>query len=374
MHNLKRLAFLVILVSALCVTATAVTRSRQQTDAQVNESNQLIRTGVALLEQNKLDEGLTTLSKASQLNPKDFRPHALSGLAYMAQMKLKSASEAFGRAILLQPQETRLYLLKATADARRSATDEAIKTSRQALAIDPNYAEAYAMIGEALRWDEDRSAEAITALQTAIKLKPELLSAYETLGNVLKDSKDEKTAEEVFRKGIAADPKRMSGRFALGRMLVKQGRLAEARELWTGRTSDEDNTMPRFIDLLDRAEKLKRATDALAKKPDDADAILEMGLAVMEGDSWVSDGRQERAIEYFRKALTLRPNFAQAQYAIVKAYIQIASVFKDENKNVEREMALLKKLDAKLADELEGYRKKYQGPIITTGSPVKVDQ
>ena len=374
MNNLQRLAFLVILVSALCVTATAVTRAGQQTDAQVSESNQLIQTGVALLEQNKLDEGLSTLNKASQLNPKDFRPHALSGLAYMAQMKLKSASEAFARAISLQPNETRLYLLKATADVRRSASDEAIKTSRQALAIDPNYAEAYAMIGEALRWDKERSAEAIAALQTAIKIKPELPSSYETLGNILKDGKDEKAAEEVFRKGMGADPKRMSGRFALGRMLVKQGRLTEAREIWVGRTSEEDNTMPRFIDLLERAEKLKRATDALAEKPDNPDAILEMGLAVMEGDSWVFDNRQKRAIEYFRKALTLRPNFARAQHAIVKAYIQIANVFKDENKNVDREMALLKKLDAKLADELEEYRKRYQGGIITTGPPVKVDQ
>jgi len=102
----------------------------------------------------------------------------------------------------------------------------------------------------------------------------------------------------------------MTGRFALGRMLVKQGRLAEARQIWAGRTSDEDNSFPNFITLLDRAEKLKAATDALAQRPNDPDALVAMGLAVMEGDSWVVDRRQERAVEYFRQALKQKPGDA----------------------------------------------------------------
>jgi tetratricopeptide (TPR) repeat protein len=72
---------------------------------------------------------------------------------------------------------------------------------------------------------------------------------------------------------------------------------------------------------------LKRATDGLAQKPNDPDALIEMGMAVMDGDFWVVDGRQKRAIEYFRRALTLKPNYARAQYSIVKAYIQIAATF-----------------------------------------------
>jgi thioredoxin-like negative regulator of GroEL len=104
------------------------------------------------------------------------------------------------------------------------------------------------------------------------------------LAEYLNRRKDEKGAEEVFRQGMAADPKHMGGRFALGRMLVKQGRLSEARELWEGKTSDEDRTMPQFIELLKRAENLKRATDALATRPKDPEALIDMGLAVMEGD------------------------------------------------------------------------------------------
>jgi hypothetical protein len=56
--------------------------------------------------------------------------------------------------------------------------------------------------------------------------KPTLPRPYDALGGALESAKDEKGAEEVFRQGMAADPKHMGGRFTLGRMLVKQGRLS----------------------------------------------------------------------------------------------------------------------------------------------------
>ncbi|HRH40066.1 MAG TPA: tetratricopeptide repeat protein [Pyrinomonadaceae bacterium] len=75
-----------------------------------------------------------------------------------------------------------------------------------------------------------------------------------------------------------------------------------------------------------------------------------IGFTVMDGDSWVSDGRQVRAIEYFKKALELKPKFAMAQYGICKAYIQIADI--DKSKNVDEELAKLNKLDFNLAKEI----------------------
>lgn len=384
MNSLKTFLALFAITGGLAgpaVAATAIVQSRSQTQAaarggtqepQGDDADGLLRAGYRLYQQQKFDEALANYARASRLRPDDFRPHALSGIVYLEQMKLKSASEAFGRAIPLRPQDKQLYLLKATADSGRGAKEEAVAACRKALEIDPAYAEAHAMMGDTLRWDKKRRGEAIAAYQSAIRANPNFLPPYEPLGDLLADAKDEKGAEEVFRRGMAADPKRMAGRFALGRMLVKQGRLAEARELWDGRTSDEDRTFPNFVVLLKRAENLKRATEALAQKPNDPEALVEMGLAVMEGDSWVVDGRQERAVVYFRKALALKPGYARAQYGICKAYIQIADTYENKKKVVDEELAKLRRLDAALAAELEEYRKNYVGGL--RGTPVSVDK
>ena len=383
MKKLQCLIAVCAVVSGLSLSAALVASTQPQSQIRISlvrdgqqtqstETDDLLRAAYALYRQRKFDEALANLNKAAGISPKDFRPHALAGYVYSAQRKLKSASESFAAAIRLQPQRKELYLAKAEADYLRNAHEEALEACRKATAVDPNYAEAYAMIGDLLRFDEKRRAEAIAALQSAIRINPRLPEPYDYLGGILESAKDEKGAEEVFRKGMAADPNHMAGRFFLGRMLVKQGRLSEARELWQGRTSDEDRTYPQFIELLKRAENLKRATDALAQKPNDPDALVDMGLAVMDGDSWVVDGRQKRALVYFNQALKLRPNFARAQYGIVKAFIQGVDGSKDEKKIVDRELAKLRHFDAKLADELEEYRKNYVGGIRV--APVKIDQ
>ena len=337
-----------------------------------DDVNQLLRDAFELYKQKKYDEALAKCVKAAQLAPKDFRAPLMSGLVYMAQWKMKSASEEFAKAIALKPDDKQLYLFKAKADNLRDAKEEALAATRKALEIDPSFAEAYLLIGDILRFDEKRRDEALAAYRSALKIKPDLPEPYENLGEMLLEAKDEKGAEEIFRKGMEVDPKKMAGRFALGRLLVKQGRLKEARAVWEVRTSDKDDTFPNFIDVLERAEKLQEATAALAKNPNDPATLVRMGNAVMEGDSWVVDGRQERAITYFKKALKIKPNFAPAQYGITKAAIQIADTFESKKKAVDEELEKLRKIDPKLAAEMEEYRKNYSGGIKT--APLNTDQ
>lgn len=339
----------------------------------LDEFDDLIKDAFQLYSQRKYEEALAKCVKAVELRPSDFRPHYISGAVYMAQWKMKSASEAFAKAIFLNPKEKSLHVNKSRADRHRNEREEAVAAAREAIKLDAAYAEAYVALADALSIGAKDYSEIIEAYRTAIKLKPTLFNAYKDLGMFLSVSKDKKGAEEVYRNVMDLDPNKMIGRFELGRLLVEQGRLKEAREVWDGRKSDKDNTFPNFITLLERAEKKKNAEDALAKKPNDPEALLQMGLMVMDGESWVVDGRQEKAIVYFRKALEKKPDFAQAQYAICKAYVQMADTFKSKNKETDEEIAKLRKMDAKLADEITQYRKTYSGGL-RTGPPPPKDQ
>jgi cytochrome c-type biogenesis protein CcmH/NrfG len=360
---MKNIALLLLFLMGFASGVAAVSNQSQTADAQ-----QLLQTAFDQYRAKKFDESEASCLQALKTNPNDFRFYALLGYIYAAETKMKSASESFAKALKLKPDSKELYMAKSQVDLLRNAHDEALAAAQQAVKVDPNYVDAHVMVGTLLRWDKGRQSEAITAYETAIRLNPHSWQAYEELGEIFEQQKDEKRAEEIFRKAMAADETGMAGRFNLGRMLVKQGRLNEARELWDHRVSDVDNTHPTFIELLTRAENLKKATEALAKNPDDPSALLDMGLVVMEGDSWVVDGRQKRAIEYFRKVLRLKPDDAHAQYAIVKAYIQLADVYKDENKNVDIELKKLREMDAKLADEMVEYRKSYHGGLIAPAS------
>lgn len=289
---------------------------------QSTDTEKLLSTGYQLYSQGKYSEALAKATQAIALSPNDPRPLVLSGLIYAAQMKLREASAFYAKAIPLELMQNQgatterrvveLYLLKAEVDLVRGAAREVVAATRKALESDPNSAKAYGLMANAGRGNAKVRPEVIAVLRSALKTNPDFLRLYPLLAELLEEAKDFNGAEEVYRQAMAIDANHMLGRFALGHMLIKQGKLAEAREVWEGRTSDEDNFRPQFIELLRRAENLKRATEVLAQKPGDPDALVEMGLAVMEGDHWVVDSRQKRALVYFRQALKLKPNHARA--------------------------------------------------------------
>lgn len=337
---------------------------------------ELMRAAIAAHQQGKQGEAETKAKQALAITPKDPKIHIILAYIYIAQEKAKEASEAFGAAIKLDPTDKDVYLVKAQVDSIRGERAEALKGVKKALELDPKFADAHLLLGQLLEKNVNNTDKAIAEYQTALSLDPKLYKAHEALGEIFYDKKDLKSAEEHYKQSIALDPQHMAGRSDLGRMLVEQGRLVEARALWEGRTSDEDSMRPTFFAMLTRAENLKRATEAAAQNPDDPVALVDLGLAVMEGDSWVLNDRHERALVHFRKALALKPDYARAQYGIVKAFIELASyadykTASAENKKVDVEMAKLRKLDPKLADEMADYRRTYQGGLIvdTTKKP-----
>ena len=77
--------------------------------------------------------------------------------------------------------------------------DAAVKSYRQAIAMNPNSAEAYSLLGSALA-QAGNYRDAEEALRKAVALKPDFAEGYYHLGNFLKSQGKESEAQEAFRK------------------------------------------------------------------------------------------------------------------------------------------------------------------------------
>ena len=80
-----------------------------------------------------------------------------------------------------------------------------MSAAKQAIKLDPGYAQAYLMVGTLLRWDKQRQAEAITAYETALSINPQLWSAYDELGAIFESANEQKRAEDPRHKACLSN-------------------------------------------------------------------------------------------------------------------------------------------------------------------------
>jgi Flp pilus assembly protein TadD len=89
---------------------------------------------------------------------------------------------------------------------------------RAAIAINPEYPEAFFMLGTALK-QQGELAESETALRAAIKFDPNNPGPYNTLGQLLRQKGDMERSRKAFEEGAKVKQKKEA---ELGKMLQKK--------------------------------------------------------------------------------------------------------------------------------------------------------
>ena len=181
------------------------------------------------------------------------------------------------QAIALKPDFAEAYSNLGNALKDKGHLDEAIAACAQAISLKPAFAEAHNNLGNALK-DKRQLSEAIAAFRRAIDLKPSLAEAHNNLGNALQGKGHWNQAIAAFRQAIKLKPEFAEAHNNFGNAMESKGKLDEA---------------------------IAAYMQAIALRPDFAEAHSNFGNAMKD------KGHLNEAIAAYRRAIALEPDLAQ---------------------------------------------------------------
>ncbi len=139
---------------------------------------------IALHQQGKLADAERIYREVLRQQPNHFVALHLLGVVALQTRRTEQAIELFGRAIALKPDFAEAYSDRGLALRKLKCLAEALASYDQAIALMPNFAMAHNNRGNVLL-DLKRHAEALASCDQAIALNPDLAIAYYNRGNAL---------------------------------------------------------------------------------------------------------------------------------------------------------------------------------------------
>ncbi len=195
--------------------------------------------------------------------------------------------------------------------------DSAIQQFDQALKVSPNYAPAYAGLGEAY-WrgyqanrGKDWLDRAKTSCEQAMKSDPRLAEAHTCLGNLYNDTGHYQDAAAEFQRALTLDPENTTALAGLGLAYELLGKPSEAETTYKKAIALRPNYwavynwlgafyfgQARYADAASMFEKVVELA------PDNQRGLLNLGA------TYLYMGRYEDAINALTRSIQLRPTLA----------------------------------------------------------------
>jgi adenylate cyclase len=211
------------------------------------------------------------------------------------------------------------------------ARDKAIvRFCEQAVALDPNYAQAWALLGLAqleLRFVHGLDHNGLPAAERAIELNPNLPEGHCIKARYLEEAGHAKEAEEQIRSALKLDPESWEVNREAARILFRSGHIRESIPFFEKAASLMETDWRNSAMLItcydatgDAANARKAAQRAvarmevvIARDPTNCSALA-MGAGAL-----AALGDQERARDWARRALLLDPDNLLGRYNIACA-------------------------------------------------------
>ena len=199
--------------------------------------------------------------------------------------------------------------------------NEAIATYKEAIRVQPSYADAHNSLGLAL-YAQGKRDEAIAAYKEAIRLEPDLADGYNNLGNALSDEGKRDEAIAAYREAIRLKRDFAFPHYNLGNALHRQGKRDEAIAAYKEAIrvqpsyADAHNNLGKVLsDQRKFDEAIAELREAIRLKPDMVNAHCNLAFALK------AQGKLEEAIVEYKQAIRLEPDNAGAQNNLAWALV-----------------------------------------------------
>lgn len=251
----------------------------QALELQPNFAEVRANIGSMYFKMGRLEEAIAYYQQAIALSPDLAGAHWNLGKVYHKHGDIEAAIACFKRTSELNPQlvGADFHFNLANRLFSQGKRDEAIESYEKAIAIKPDWAEAYGNIGSA-RLQQGDLDSAIASYLQAVALKPELEVLHFNLGNSYLQQNKYEEAITHYQNTLRIKPDWPEVHANLGSCFSMQGRLEEA---------------------------LTSYQEALRLKPDWAEVYCRMGH-IQKQD------KPLEAIVHFEKAIECNPKFSEA--------------------------------------------------------------
>jgi tetratricopeptide (TPR) repeat protein len=242
------------------------------------------------------------------------------GVTYRKSGMNKEAIDAYKQAIRIDPDFADVHYDLGIAYSKSGMYKEAIKAYEQAIRIIPDFADVHYGLGVAYG-KSGMYKEAIKACEQAIRIDPDFAKAHNNLGTAYDKSGMNKEAIDAYKQAIRIDPDFAKAHYGLGVTYRKSGMYKEAIKAYEQAIRIDPDYAKAHNNLgyaYEKSGMCKDAIDAYKQAtridPDYAEAYYNLGV------NYGKSGRYEHAIDAYKQATRIDPDYADAHSNLGAAY------------------------------------------------------
>ncbi len=332
--------------------------------------------GSVLMEEGQVAESIEQLSAGVRLRPKSAEAHNALGEAYDAFGDAKAARPEFERAVELDPRHAQAQANLAAVLLEQGQTQQAAQHLDQAIRFfGPKPDAAYPHYLRAKIYSQQRdSLKAISELEKAVALRPDFAEAWSDLGEARKGASDDGGALTAFRRAVELNPDDAVAQTRLGSKLLDAGQVHEAVPCLQRAVRLDPKNQSALNSLqfalredgqTEQANAVRKRLAELIRERDHADQNLVAAMelnnrgATLEktGDVFGASEKYRAALELIPEHVGIRTNLAVALLKLGRwdeGLSQLRDALRRDPGNVE--------LQAALDDALKQYRAHHDVP------------